>query len=140
MIAFLMFQWKSTIHMMQSPFLRGLLCSIYPRFHCLGGFREMLADFQLWGRSFTSLFPQSFEGTKGLSKGTLPELVMSDRTLSFGRLFTTCNGYVGAAICNIQPEDEIFILYGCHIPVVLRPRPDRDGVYELLAESSLLVL
>jgi hypothetical protein len=48
-----------------------------------------------------------------------------------GRFFTTCAGYIGACICNICPGDEVFLLHGYRMPVVLRLLVESRDVYRL---------
>jgi hypothetical protein len=44
-------------------------------------------------------------------------------------LFTTTGGYLGANLCRIQPGDEIYLLFGCRMPAVLRKQ---EGVHRLI--------
>jgi hypothetical protein len=47
-----------------------------------------------------------------------------------GCLFTTTNGYVASASKEVQNGDEVCILFGCAMPLVLRPR--NDGTYAII--------
>jgi hypothetical protein len=89
--------------------------------------RTLFAGFDLWGQPFKDLFPRHADADS--DSFSLPSI--EDRTWMFGRLFTTCAGYVGACICNVRPGDEVFLLHGCRMPVVLRPRVGSQDVYRL---------
>ena len=47
------------------------------------------------------------------------------------RVFTTKNGYLGVGSRTLTRNDKIYVLFGCNVPVVLRPR---DRQYELIGE------
>jgi hypothetical protein len=94
----------------------------------VNGLRTLFAEFDLWGQPFKNLFPPRHADVDSDSF-SLPST--EDRTWMFGRLFTTCAGYVGACICNVCPGDEVFLLHGCRMPVVLRPMFESRDVYRL---------
>jgi hypothetical protein len=99
-----------------------------PALKFLAQFVNLCNDLDLWGTKLRHLFA---------SDGQPPSLQLSDRTLMIGRLFTTCSGYIGAALCNIHAGDTIFILRGCPMPVILRPSLKRDGAWELLGAAYI---
>ncbi len=47
------------------------------------------------------------------------------------RVFTTKNGYLGVGSRTLTRNDKIYVLFGCNVPLVLRPR---DRQYELIGE------
>lgn len=49
-----------------------------------------------------------------------------------GRLFITMSGYVGMALGNVRSEDEVWLLAGCQMPVLLRKNRKVEGAYELM--------
>lgn len=99
-----------------------------PAFMFINQMREVFADLYLWGQTFKDLFPPTLSG---VDPDSFSAPVIRDRTMSFARLFTTCGGYVGTCICNVRPGDEVFLLHGCSMPVVLRHNPDHPGAYTL---------
>lgn len=46
-------------------------------------------------------------------------------------LFTTFGGYVGTWLGNVQAGDELFLLVGCSMPVLLKKSASVSGAYEL---------
>ncbi|KIW64378.1 hypothetical protein PV04_09317 [Phialophora macrospora] len=81
----------------------------------------------LWGLAFRNLFSQ-----RPAAAAPVPELHSSERTVLISRLFTTCAGYVGAALCPLRAGDRIYVLPNCKMPVALRPSGKVRGAYELL--------
>lgn len=79
--------------------------------------REVFADFNLWGQPFKDLFPV---GISDVDADSVSLRVTEHRITSLGRLLTSCRGYVGICLCNVRPGDEVFLLHGCIMPVVLR--------------------
>jgi len=100
-----------------------------PAMFIVNGVREVFADLNLWGLSFKDLFP---ERLRDVDASSISIPTVRDRTATFGRLFTTCNGYVGVAIGSLVPGDEIFLLNGCPMPVILRQSRYCPGAYEFL--------
>ena len=47
-------------------------------------------------------------------------MAWEDKVLPEGRLVLTQKGYIGAVICDVHPGDEVCILRGCKLPVILR--------------------
>ncbi|KAH6872212.1 hypothetical protein BKA58DRAFT_381567, partial [Alternaria rosae] len=43
-------------------------------------------------------------------------------------LFTTTSGYTGSAMRELQRGDVVCILFGCALPLILRPQPDGTHV------------
>jgi hypothetical protein len=71
-----------------------------------------------------SVIPAEYEQSFGdsITAGDCRELFISDR------------GYMGSAPMKLQPGDEIYILYGCRVPMVLRPYLSKD-IDKINAES-----
>lgn len=90
----------------------------------LGGwfaeFRKRNGYLDFWGRSLESFFatnkPQSISPVIDTILKPLPDMHRSSR----GNLFTTAGGYIGANLCRLQSGDEVYLLFGCRMPVVLR--------------------
>jgi hypothetical protein len=99
-----------------------------PSMSTLHEMRKLFADFSLWGLSFKGLFPTNLRDVN-LNSFPIPQI--HERTTDLARLFTTCGGYVGTCICHTRPGDEIFLLHGCPMPVILRPSTSYEGAYEL---------
>ncbi|KAH8588997.1 heterokaryon incompatibility protein-domain-containing protein [Bisporella sp. PMI_857] len=99
-----------------------------PGLSTLNSVREAFANFNLWGTAFKDLFPPDFKDVDPHSVA-LPNI--PDRTVTLARLLTTCEGHVGTCIGHARPGDEIFLLHGCTMPVILRASPSCDGAYEL---------
>ena len=56
----------------------------------------------LWGLRFRDLFISDHCRSR---EAPIPELTLVDRTPNLARLFTTCSGYVGAALCPLRAGD-----------------------------------
>jgi hypothetical protein len=52
-------------------------------------------------------------------------MAWGNKVLSEGRLVLMHKGYIGAVICDVLPGDEVFVLRGCKLPVILRRIEDR---------------
>jgi hypothetical protein len=50
------------------------------------------------------------------------------------RLATTAGGYLGMVPKRAQAGDQIFVLLGCDVPLLLRPSPGDDGTYRLIGD------
>lgn len=94
----------------------------------LNRMRSAFADLYVWDRTFKDLFPVS---QNDVSQDSFSLPVVEDRTATFGSLFTTCGGYVGASLGNVSPGDFLFVLEGCTMPVILRPSRRSEGMCEL---------
>lgn len=53
------------------------------------------------------------------------------------RLFTTRKGNVGMGPSQAKKDDLVVVLFGCSVPVVLRPVSDLDNTYEFVGECYL---
>jgi hypothetical protein len=92
-------------------------------------FRKRNENLDMWGRSLESFFDEDrVENAPAIVGPLLKQLEDYHRSRG-GNLFTTAGGYVGANLCRILPGDEIFILFGCRMPVVLRRV---EGAYRLI--------
>jgi len=52
------------------------------------------------------------------------------------RILTTDEGYVGMGPCRVQPGDQVWVLIGCSIPLVLRSC-EKSQTYEVIGECYL---
>jgi len=86
----------------------------------LRDFLDLCSDLNFWGRGLRDFF------SLGQGSHPAPTVVTEDRGLILGRVFTTCGGRVGTALCNVRVGDRIFVLGGCPMPVVLRPKKMRE--------------
>ena len=90
--------------------------------------RDLFADLYLWGPTFRDLFPAHAANVDPASFSA-PEI--EGLPMSVARLFTTFGGYVGACLCNVRAGDELFLLAGCSMPVLLKRSAAVAGAYEL---------
>ena len=92
---------------------------------------NIFGGLDLWGLRLRDLF---ISDDSELRRRPIPELTVFDRTPGLARLFTTCSGYVGAALCPLRAGDQIYIIPGCGMPVALRPsvRTPNPKAFELL--------
>lgn len=97
-----------------------------PALHLLQQLLDLFSEIDLWDMTFRDLFLQHGSGTP------IPHLRLQGRTALLGRIFTTCTGYVGAALGNVCRGDRVYLLKGCLMPVVLRPSSRLEGAYELV--------
>lgn len=83
-------------------------------------FRGRNEDLDLWGRSLESFFDDKMlQSSPDITGSMLKQLADSHRSRR-GNLFTTAGGWLGANLCRILPGDEVFLLFGCRMPVALR--------------------
>jgi len=94
----------------------------------INAMRDAFADFKLWDRKFKDLFPARLSE---VDPGSFSIPKVENRKTTLARFFTTCGGYVGSCIYNIQPGDEVFLLSGCNMPVILRRSTVCTDAYEL---------
>jgi hypothetical protein len=99
-----------------------------PALYALKQFVNLRNDLDFWGSKLQDFFAPA---------GQPPSLQWEDRNLLIGRLFMTCSGYVGTALCNVQAGDKIYILRRCLMPVVLRLSAKRDGAWELIGAAYI---
>ena len=94
---------------------------------------ELFADLELWGTTFRGLFAaDTAEGRSEADEAVEMPFLGGNNGLGLGRLFTTYSGHVGAGMCSLVPEDEVFLLKGCRMPVVLRRSEKVRGRWELM--------
>jgi hypothetical protein len=72
------------------------------------------------GMSETSFLPRFKDTTKYMER----------------RLITTNDGHIGMAPCRVRKGDQICVLFGCNIPLILRQRKNAD-LYEVIGECYL---
>ena len=97
--------------------------------------RDFFANFRLWDTSFRRLFPARAANVDPASYSS-PN-IDPDATLGVAHLITTCGGYVGTCLGNVRPGDEVFLLAGCSMPVLLRKSGLASDTYKL--QSSLYI-
>lgn len=93
---------------------------------------ERAAKIDFWGRNLESLFRD--DGTKPYmheTRGPMLSRLDDGHRRERGNLFITAGGYVGATLDRLQPGDEIYILFGSIMPVVLRKF---DGAYRMISK------
>ena len=90
--------------------------------------RNLFADLKLWGPTLRDLFPAHAANVDPASFSA-PEI--EGVPMSVAHLFTTFGGYVGACLCNVRAGDELFLLAGCSMPVLLKRSAAVAGAYEL---------
>ncbi|XEV05006.1 hypothetical protein FSHL1_010293 [Fusarium sambucinum] len=56
-------------------------------------------------------------------------------TSRYRRPFLTDNGYLGSSCESTQAGDEVWVVSGCPVPLVLRKSGDHEGCYTLIGES-----
>jgi hypothetical protein len=100
----------------------------------LQSLQECNGHMDISGYSLASLFPSNSETLDFSHPG--PDLVEAIVTVSlfiaFRRLMTTAQGYLGLAPKRTVVGDSIFILFGCNVPLLLRPCG--NGAYKLIGE------
>lgn len=95
-------------------------------------FRRELRDFRVAGKPFKDYFPSD-------TPVCSPPPERKDFFESFAycnvfrRLVTTSSGHFSLAPVTVKPSDQIFVILGCSVPVVLRPCGVNDG-YEVVGE------
>ncbi|PVH69950.1 hypothetical protein DL98DRAFT_149793 [Cadophora sp. DSE1049] len=101
-------------------------------------FRHTNASFSVFGHMFRDFFPDMNSasnrrpgGEDVLTKEAAGDMLISVLALLSRRLITTKEGFLGLAPEEAQKSDVIAILYGCNVPVVLRPHGD---TYLLIGE------
>ncbi|KAF2187568.1 hypothetical protein K469DRAFT_685478 [Zopfia rhizophila CBS 207.26] len=106
---------------------------LYGNFLSFEYFRRRLGRFRIGGKRFQDYFVQS------IGQCRLPEdRVRLDVAKLVGaylarRLITLSTGHFGLAPNTIQPNNQIYVVLGCSVPVVLRPKPD-TGHFEVVGE------
>jgi hypothetical protein len=96
---------------------------------------ERAAKIDFWGCNLESFF-QDDEAKPYMHESKGPMLCQLDdgHRREKGNLFLTAGGCVGATLDRLQPGDEVFILFGSNMPVVLRKF---DGAYRLVTQVYL---
>jgi len=93
--------------------------------------RRHLGLYRVGGKPFKDYFPVKF--TQCLVKPTLTDFDQIGRNVANRRLITTTTGHFGLAPSIVHPEDQIFVILGCSVPVILR-RCDEKKEYEVVGE------
>lgn len=92
-------------------------------------FKKRQEKLDFWGHDLESFFDENPTIRQSYGQQLL-ELMREFHRGTRGNLFTTVGGYVGATVCRLQPGDEVYILFGGKMPVVLRKV---DDGYRLVA-------
>jgi hypothetical protein len=95
------------------------------------GARRHLGLYRVGGKPFKEYFPVEF--TQCLVKPTLTDFDQIWMNVTNRRLITTTTGHFGLAPSIVHPEDQIFVILGCSVPVILR-RCDGKKEYEVVGE------
>jgi hypothetical protein len=90
--------------------------------------RDLFAELRLWDTSFRDLFPACAADVDPASFSA-PEI--EGNAISVGRIFTTFGGYIGTCLGNVRTGNEVFLLAGCSMPVLLKKSVAVSGAYEL---------
>ena len=89
-------------------------------------FRELNEYFVIFNQNFKELFP-TLDENYDMNEFWIfmADMRPGDKVLAEGRLVFTQMGYVGAFICDVLPGDEVYVLKGCKMPVILRRMENR---------------
>ena len=92
-------------------------------------FRTRNEHLDFWGRTLESFFEENKLQNTPARISSMLKLLKDMHRSRRANLFTTAGGYIGANLCRILPGDEIYLLFGCRMPVVLRRL---EGVHRLI--------
>ena len=99
--------------------------------------RRRIGDFRVGELAFKDFFTETTSAARCDWPRSLSEdLLIIQCNVENRRLITTKTGHIGLAPTTICPEDGIYVIFGCSMPVVLRPTA-RDGQYEVIGECYL---
>jgi hypothetical protein len=106
----------------------------------LSNFLRHNENLSLWGAKLADFFPGPCDDEISyLVSGRLPSFArlgqmppVPDQTSQTAMMFTTKSGYLGVALGDLRPGDEIYILNKCRMPVALRPSKTCPSAFELL--------
>ncbi|KAF7928657.1 uncharacterized protein EAE98_005713 [Botrytis deweyae] len=101
----------------------------YPIISLFNQLRRTFSSIPLWGTTFKELFPQK---AADVESSSYSNPVMNTKAAIFERLFITESGYIGMTLGSIRSGDEVWLLAGCDVPVLLRKSQKVIGAYELL--------
>lgn len=92
-------------------------------------FREANAQFNIFGRSFQSFFPGKVDDVPEYESGINAAISQAACIQLQGRkLITTSNGLLGSVSTMGESGNDLYILRGCSVPLVLRPKNDNFEV------------
>ena len=100
-------------------------------------FFEGNMNFRICGAPLRDYLPASYEEIKDqISVEKLRDaLIARDRINVRRRMVTTKKGYIGMALQECQVTDVIFVLFGCSMPMVLRPAGEHGKTtYKIVGE------
>lgn len=105
----------------------------------------------------TIIMDQNLEGQRADEDEWLHNTLLSDKKDDAGRLvrdkvyrtaylrcrrrrfFITSSGYFGLGPLDMAPEDRVFVLLGCSVPMILRPHPEgHPGLWTLVGDAFVL--
>lgn len=93
--------------------------------------RRCLGLFRVGGKPFKDHFPRGF--TSCLAMPAESDFCQIAANLTNRRLITTRTGQFGLAPSIVRPGDQIFVILGCSVPVILR-RCDNSEMYDVVGE------
>lgn len=108
------------------------LCNLKPndRDHAglqilIRNFRLLHEGFDLWGHQFKDFFTPIYDMADSNLESYREGIKPRDKILVGGKLMTTAAGLLGSTICDVLPGDEVHLLPGCRMPLILRRFGDR---------------
>jgi hypothetical protein len=93
--------------------------------------RRHLGLYKVGGKPFKDYFPVKF--TQCLARPTPTDFDQIGKNVTNRRLITTTTGHFGLAPSIVHPKDQIFVILGCSVPVILR-QCDQGKEYEVVGE------
>lgn len=119
------------VHYLLTRSVRELVCKHVPRFYKWLFCRRNL-EFKIDGIPLANWLCAFSEKTR---VGTVKKALRCYSSVHMGmRLFTTDQDNLGWATSSCQAGDELFLIQGCSMPVVLRKKPGNE-MYHLIGDS-----
>jgi hypothetical protein len=119
------------------PWFNGVVAdspTVVPYYTAFDRFQQLNRRFEVTGKCLEHYFPRFSEDFNTPPSDPAVQLAFNILivTLQDRRLMETKKGYVGSVPKRTQPNDSIFLLMGCDVPLVLRPQ--ENGLYQLVGE------
>ncbi|KAG4025506.1 hypothetical protein MFRU_056g00200 [Monilinia fructicola] len=95
-----------------------------------GGSGNIYPCFEIWDTRRLALFTDEKQDDGSMTGESIMEK-------DFARLFTTRSGYVGATLGKISIGDEVWLVGGCRMPVVLRRNCGADDSHALIGAAYI---